>query len=121
MTPKESRDLRLRIREEQARPTTGKWGRVDDTPGRGTGTVYIAWEPEERKYRGYWDAAPDGEPAPLENMPATRSISEAVTWGRERNSSRVLIRPEFDPLGTYWGGEGAKPESLAEAPDLPPL
>ena len=72
---------------------------------RGTGTVFIAWESVDDEYIGYWDSAPDAEPSPLEPMPTTRSIQEAVRWGRER-AQRVLVRPESNPGEYYWAGDG---------------
>jgi hypothetical protein len=42
---------------------------------------------------------------PLEEAPNTRSLDEAVAWGRQR-TARVLIRPESDPGEYYWAGAG---------------
>jgi hypothetical protein len=72
---------------------------------RGTGTTFIAWEPDDRDYFGYWDSLPHAPASPLEEMPRTRSLEEAIEWGRER-TPRVLIRPESDPGEYYWAGVG---------------
>jgi hypothetical protein len=83
---------------------------------RGTGTAFIAWEPYDRDYFGYWDSLPDAPASPLEQMPPTRSLEEAIEWGRQR-TPRVLIRPESDPgellLGGHWRAQGLgfKPET----------
>ena len=77
----------------------------------GTGSVFIAWtsaevDPAGPYYWGYWDSFPELLPSiPLEEAPQTRSISEAVEWGRQR-TVRVLIRPETDPDEFYWAGVG---------------
>ena|SRR5438132_8715330 len=73
---------------------------------RGTGTVWIAWDPVEERYFGYWDSSPDGKPGiPLEEMPRERSVLAAVEWGRQR-TPRVLVRPEADFDVHYWAGVG---------------
>jgi hypothetical protein len=72
---------------------------------RGTGTAFIAWEPDEAAYVGYWDRLPDGPPAPLKPMPRTDSLEVAVEWGRER-AARVLLRPASHPDEYFWAGRG---------------
>jgi len=72
---------------------------------RSTGTVFIAWHPGEETYEGYWDSMPEGGPVLLEQMAETRSLNEAVEWGRQR-TGRVLIRPQSDPGEYYWAGVG---------------
>ena len=72
---------------------------------RGTGTAFIAWEPDDRDYFGYWDSLPHAPASALEEMPRTRSLEEAIEWGRKR-TPRVLIRPESDPGEYYWAGAG---------------
>jgi hypothetical protein len=82
----------------------------------GTGTVFIAWDPdaEDAHYWGYWDSLPEGEPSrPLEAAPRTTSLAEAVAWGRQR-APRVLIRPEHDPGENYWAGAGEPTGSDAD-------
>jgi hypothetical protein len=76
----------------------------------GTGTAFIAWEPDDRDYFGYWDSLPDGPASALEQMPRTGSLEEAIEWGRQR-TSRILIRPESDPGEYYWAGVG-EPQGL---------
>jgi hypothetical protein len=75
----------------------------------GTGTVFLAWNADgaqDPHYFGYWDSMPDLIPSiPIEEAPNTRSLSEAVAWGRQR-TPRVLIRPESDPDEYYWAGTG---------------
>jgi hypothetical protein len=71
----------------------------------GTGTVFIAWDPQDSEYWAYWDSMPDGDVGPLEEGPRTSSIDEVVSWGRKR-APRVLIRPEADPGEYHWAGEG---------------
>ena len=71
---------------------------------RGTGTVWIAWDPVDEHYFGYWDSSPDGKPGiPLEEMPREHSMVAAVEWGRQR-TPRVLVRPEADFRMHYWAG-----------------
>ena len=72
---------------------------------RGTGTAFIAWDPDDHYYIGYWDSLPDATPSALEQMPRTRSLEEAIEWGRQR-TPLVLIRPESDPGDYYWAGVG---------------
>jgi hypothetical protein len=84
---------------------------------RGTGTVFIAWEPEDRDYFGYWDSLPQAPASALEQMPRTRSLEEAIEWGRQR-TSRVLIRPESDPGEYYWAGVGEPKGSDADLNQL---
>jgi hypothetical protein len=72
----------------------------------GSGTVFIAWDPEENAYFGYWDSSSDGTPGtPLAELSSTGSQREAVEWGQHR-APRVLIRPEQDPGVYYWAGIG---------------
>jgi hypothetical protein len=77
-----------------------------DEPGRfrGTGTVFLAWDPADDNYWGYWDAMPEASGS-LEEAPRTESLTEAVAWARER-APRVLVRPESDPSEYYWAGAG---------------
>jgi hypothetical protein len=72
---------------------------------RGTGTAFIAWDPDDGDYFGYWDSLPHTPASSLEEMPRTRSLEEAIQWGRQR-TARVLIRPESDPGEYYWAGAG---------------
>jgi hypothetical protein len=67
--------------------------------------VFIAWEPDEEAYFGYWDSLPDGPPAPIEAMPPSDWLEEAVAWGRKR-TARVLIRPASHPDKYFWAGAG---------------
>jgi hypothetical protein len=84
----------------------------------GTGTVWIAWHPDDKRYVGYWDSSTDGTPGiPLEEMPRERSVVAAVEWGRQR-TPRVLVRPESDFGVHYWAGGGEPQGSDA---DLKPL
>jgi len=80
---------------------------------RGTGTAFIAWEPEDHDYLGYWDSLPHAPASALEQMPRTRSLEGAIEWGRQR-TPRVLIRPESDPGEYYWAGVGEPNGSDAE-------
>jgi hypothetical protein len=50
-------------------------------------------------------------------MPRTRSLEEAIEWGRQR-TSRVLIRPESDPGEYYWAGVGEPKGSDADLNQL---
>jgi hypothetical protein len=85
-------------------------GRPESGAVLGTGTAFIAWEPDDRDYFGYWDSLPDGPASALEQMPRTGSLEEAIEWGRQR-TSRILIRPESDPGEYYWAGVG-EPQGL---------
>ena len=83
----------------------------------GTGTAFIAWDDDDGRdphYFGYWDSMPDFIPSiPLEEAPRTRSLSDAVAWGRRR-TPRVLIRPENDPDECYWAGSGEPQDGDAD-------
>jgi hypothetical protein len=81
---------------------------IDPQPERfiGSGTVFSAWHPDEERYLGYWDSSSDGTPGTtLQELIPTRSLREAVAWGRHR-TPRVLIRPESDFGSYYWAGAG---------------
>ena len=81
------------------------------------GTVYLAWDPDDRFYWGYWDQAPDGPPSHLEQCPPSPDLSRVLAWGRER-SQRVLIRPASDHARYYWAGLGEPVDEYAELPIL---
>jgi hypothetical protein len=71
---------------------------------RGIGTVFAAWDPDGEHYDVYWDSLPEEEPPfAIEQGPRTRSLDEAVAWGRER-TPRVLVRPQLDTGEYYWAG-----------------
>lgn len=88
------------------------------TSFQGKGIVYIAWDEDEQRYRGYWERAPDGPPASLERLPHTPDMEAALTWALERTPI-VMIRPHFAPGETYWGGGEPIPERFSELPPLP--
>jgi hypothetical protein len=71
---------------------------------RGKGTVWLAFDESDGRYRGYWDLQPDGPPTPLEECPGGASALQVVLWGRAR-APRVLIRPKQDQDRYYWAGE----------------
>jgi hypothetical protein len=86
---------------------------------RGTGTVFIAWDPHPDSlcYWAIWDSSIDGSGRILEKSPLIASIEEIVAWGRAR-TKRVLIRPKEDEGSYYWAGLG---EPSSEDALLKPL
>jgi hypothetical protein len=86
---------------------------------RGTGTVYLAWHPDDLKYWGYWDGKPDGPNAALEQCPKSRSARKVIKWGQAR-APRIWIRPRHDHGHYYWAGAGDLPDDLREHPRYEP-
>ena len=73
---------------------------VAGMPDELTGTVWIAWLPNERQFTCYWDASPDAAPAMLEQGPDTDDDELVLGWANAR-AKRVFIRPRFDPDEYY--------------------
>lgn len=74
------------------------------------GTVYAAWVSSHRygrrengDYTCYWDQAPDGEPAFLEQGPQTYDLEVVRAWANAR-ADRVFVRPAWAPAATFWAG-----------------
>jgi hypothetical protein len=85
----------------------------------GRGTVYIAWDPDDLAYWGYWDGSPDGPNDALQQCPKSASAWEVIEWGRAR-APRIWIRPRHDDDTYYWAGAGDPPEELREHPRYEP-
>lgn len=95
-------------------------GASPKAPGeRGRGTVFLAWDPDERVYFGYWDGDPDEPNAAIEQCPTSPSAGEVIEWGRAR-APRVWIRPRHDHGTYYWAGAAEPPEKFRENPRYEP-
>jgi len=84
----------------------------------GQGQVFLAWDEDRGVYWGYWDLAPDGPPAALEEAPTSSSADVVISWARKRTPV-VLIRPEFAPGEYQWAGVGDAPERLGPLRHFP--
>lgn len=74
------------------------------------GTVYAAWASSHRRrrdeagcYTCYWDQAPDGTPAFLEQGPQVPDLDLVREWAHAR-SDRVYVRPAWAPDTAFWAG-----------------
>ncbi|MFW2240057.1 hypothetical protein ACVH9Z_41535 [Rhodococcus opacus] len=94
---------------------------IDDLPtamGR-CGTVHITWQetinpriidPGPHHYSGHWSGSlgrrspGESEDVVYQNDPQFDDLSDALEWARRR-SSRVFVRPAWDPGTTYWAGD----------------
>jgi len=77
------------------------------------GTVYVAWISSHRRrldetgdYTCYWDQAPDGEPAFLEQGPQVSGLDIVREWAHARSDS-VYVRPAWAPETAFWAGAPA--------------
>ncbi|MDV7357416.1 hypothetical protein R4282_30915 [Rhodococcus oxybenzonivorans] len=114
--------------DEELRRTAQKLIEViDDLPtalGR-CGIVHITWQetknpriidPDPPHYSGHWNGSlgrrdPEPDHVIYQNAPQFGHLSDALEWARRR-SSRVFVRPAWDPGNTYWAGDDTSGHTL---------
>ncbi len=81
------------------------------------GTVWLAFDPSDGVYWGYWELDPDGPSQQPERFPHTDSLREAIAWARAR-TERILVRPADAPSTYFWAGATPPPDRFRDLPIL---